>query len=68
MKKADDNTIMEFGSYIGKELANVPASYLIWCHKNIFPRDYTYSHNKHIFEYIQDNLEDLKEEAKRDSQ
>jgi len=63
--KADDNTIMTFGQYEGKELANVPASYLIWCNKNIFPKDYTYATNKEIFEYIEENLEDLKAEAKQ---
>ncbi len=27
----DDNSIMPFGKFKGQKMANVPASYLLWC-------------------------------------
>jgi uncharacterized protein (DUF3820 family) len=63
MKEATDETIIPFGLHEGKKLANVPASYLLWCEKNISPKSYVYATNREIFKYIDDNLEDLKQEA-----
>jgi len=54
-----DNSIMPFGKYKGQVLANIPASYLIWIFEN----------NKctpDVAKYINENLDVLKEEIKRD--
>jgi uncharacterized protein (DUF3820 family) len=54
-----DNSIMPFGKYAGQKLANIPASYLIWIFEN----------NKctaEVARYINENLDVLKEEIKRD--
>lgn len=54
----DDNSLMTFGKYKGVKIANVPASYLIYIYEN----GRLYGDLK---EYIEDNLEVLKEEVKR---
>ena len=54
----DENIIMPFGKHKGKKLANVPASYFI------------YLYDKGVFEYgtikmyVEQNLEQLRKEAK----
>ena len=55
-----DDSIMPWGKYKGEKMANVPASYLMWCYNN----------NKcspSVKEYIQDNLDVFKEEIKREN-
>lgn len=54
-----DKSIMPFGKWKGKTLANVPAQYLMWL----------YTENKCYGElkaYIKDNLDALKTELRRD--
>lgn len=51
-----DTSIMPFGKYKGEKLANVPASYLLWLHKE----------NKcfgELKKYIEDNMDGLKQES-----
>jgi uncharacterized protein (DUF3820 family) len=53
-----DESIMQFGKFKGEKLANVPASYLIWLHKE----------NKafgDLKKYIDENLQVLEAELKR---
>jgi uncharacterized protein (DUF3820 family) len=55
----DDNSLMPFGAHKGKKLANVPAQYLLWLHKE----------NKcfgEIKKYIEENIDGLKLEYKGD--
>ena len=50
-----DSSIMPFGAHKGKRLIDVPAQYLLWLYEN----------NKcvgHLKNYIQDNLDVLKQE------
>lgn len=52
-----DNDRMPFGKYKNEKMANVPASYLMWL----------YNENKcskEVRDYIEDNLDVLKEEIK----
>ncbi len=51
-----DNSAFPFGKYQGQKLANVPASYLLWCYHNIKKLDMG------LKEYIRDNMEALKNE------
>ena len=51
---------MPFGKYKGTEMANIPASYLIWIYEN----------NKcslEVIKYVRDNLDVLTEEVKREN-
>ena len=53
-----DKTLMPFGEHKGKALANVPASYLLWCLdeiKNLSPP---------LKVYIEENKDGLTKEAK----
>lgn len=52
-----DSTLMPFGKYDGVKLANVPASYLLWLHRSGCS-------DPKLKVYIEENLEDLEEEAK----
>ena len=52
-----DESIMPFGKYQGKKMANVPAHYLIWLYDNN-------KCNKEVRTYIVDNLDVLKVEIK----
>lgn len=57
-KVLSDESLMPFGQYKGKEMANVPASYLIWIYDN----------NKctpEVANYIEDNMDALKLEIKQ---
>lgn len=57
-KVLSDESLMPFGQYKGKEMANVPASYLIWIYDN----------NKctpDVANYIEDNMDALKAEIKK---
>ena len=57
-KNMDDNSIMFFGVHKGKKLANVPAQYLLWLHKE----------NKcfgELKKYIENNIDGLKQETLR---
>lgn len=52
----NDNSIMPFGKHQGEKLANVPAAYLIWLHKEgkCFGE---------LKKYIEENMDVLKEEV-----
>ena len=57
MNKLTDNSTMWWGIHKGKKMANVPASYLLWCFDN----------NKcspDVAKYVSENYEDLKQEAR----
>ena len=51
---------MPFWKYKGGKMANVPASYLMWLYNEN-------KCNKEVRDYIEDNLEVLKEEIKNSS-
>ena len=53
-----DDSPMPFGKYKGDKMANVPASYLMWLYDEN-------KCNKEVRDYIEDNLDVLKEEIKR---
>lgn len=55
-----DNSPMPFGKYKNEKMVNVPASYLMWLYdeKKCTPE---------VREYIEDNLDVLKEEIKRNN-
>ena len=53
-----DNSSMPYGKYKGEKMANVPASYLLWCYTN---GKCSYDVSK----YVQENYDTLNEEAKR---
>lgn len=58
--KLNDESLMPFGKYKGEKMANVPASYLMWIYDN----------NKcsaEVKEYINDNMDVLKQEIKNES-
>lgn len=57
-----DESLMPFGKYKGKAMANVPAYYLLWVWENVNPlRD-------PLKTYIETNLDVIKEEVKRSQQ
>lgn len=60
MEKLTDESIMPFGKYKGKALANVPAKDLIWYYENL-----SYLNGTPLETYIEENLEVLKAEVKR---
>jgi uncharacterized protein (DUF3820 family) len=61
VKSFTDQHVMSFGLHSGKKLANVPADYLLYAYHNF----------KYMPEglklYIEDNMEDLKSEAKKNN-
>lgn len=58
--KLTDESLMPFGKYKGEKMANVPASYLIWLYDEN-------KCNRNVREYIEDNLDVIQEEIKRNS-
>lgn len=54
----NDDSPMPFGKYKDEKMANVPASYLMWLYNEN-------KCNKEVRDYIEDNLDVLKEEIKR---
>jgi uncharacterized protein (DUF3820 family) len=56
----DDNSKMPFGKYQNEKLANVPASYLLWLHKE----RKCYGELK---KYIEDNMDVLKSEVENET-
>ena len=53
-----DQSLMPFGKYKGKALANVPAHYLMWLWENTDLRD-------PLKTYIYNNLDVIKDEIKK---
>lgn len=60
MQKFTDKTLMPFGAHKGIALANVPAGYLLWAYDNL-------TLSEPLKEYIKENLQALKQEAKQSS-
>lgn len=63
MAKLTDESVLYFGEkHYGKKLANVPADYLIYIYENYktIPQN--------LRDYIEENLDDLKEEQKQEKQ
>ena len=58
--KLTDESLMPLGKYKGEKMANVPASYLIWLYDEN-------KCNRNVREYIEDNLDVIQEEIKRNS-
>lgn len=56
-----DKSEMPYGIHKGKTMANVPAKYLIWLYDN-------QKCNGQVKAYIEDNIEVLREEIKREQQ
>lgn len=52
-----DNDTISFGKYKGKKLIDIPADYFLFLHSNK-------SASQDILDYIEDNLDALKEESK----
>jgi uncharacterized protein (DUF3820 family) len=52
-----DDSTMPFGKYQGEKMANVSASYLMWLYNEN-------KCNKEVRDYIEDNLDVLKQENK----
>jgi len=59
--KFDDNSIMFFGRHVGKELANVPAQYLLWWLGMQGDRQ-LYGTSARLKEYILENMDVLMKE------
>lgn len=59
MEKMTDESIMPYGKYKGKKMANVPASYLMWMHREgkLF---------QSIQEYVTENLDVLEKQEKEE--
>ena len=61
MAKLNDKDLISFGIHKGKPLISVPASYLLWCYdNNKCPKD--------LRAYIEDNMNVLKDEIRREEQ
>lgn len=56
--KYTDETVITFGVHKGKKLANVPADYLLFLHREG-------KCSAQLKEYIDDNMEVLKKEGKK---
>jgi len=54
-----DDSQMPFGKFQGQKMINVPGAYLLWIRDNMKRSSGT----KHVFDYIDDNLEILKKEC-----
>lgn len=61
MAQITDDSEMPFGKYKGQRLADVPDSYLLWLYERGIG-------NGPLKQYIEENLDAIKENAKRDSQ
>jgi len=51
----DDNSIMPYGKYKGKKMANVPPEYLLWLYENDKCQNY-------VKNYIIENLDVIKQQ------
>lgn len=64
-----DTDIMQFGAHKGKELQDVPASWLLWLHSQIETskeeKKFISSDNQKLFDYIEDNMQVLQQELKK---
>ncbi len=58
MTKLTDESLMPFGKYKGKKMANVPAYYLLYIYDGGLMAG-------PVYDYIQDNIDALKQEIKK---
>jgi len=58
--KYTDTTLMPFGKYKGKELQDIPASYLLWLYNEGL-------NHLQLKEYIEDNMEVLEKEIEENA-
>lgn len=56
-----DDSLMPYGKYKGTKMANVPASYLMWLYDND-------KCDEPVKQYIEDNMDVLQIEIKRENQ
>lgn len=54
----NDDSLMPYGVHKGEKMANVPATYLMWLYNEN-------KCNKDVRDYIDDNLDVLEKEVKR---
>ena len=54
-----DNSLMPYGKYKGKKMANIPASYLLWMYRN----DKLF---KALEVYVEENMDALEKEEKEE--
>lgn len=59
MEKITDNSLMPYGKYKGKKMANIPASYLLWMYRN----DKLF---KALEVYVEENMDALEKEEKEE--
>lgn len=59
MEKITDNSLMPYGKYKGKKMANIPASYLLWIYRN----DKLF---KALEVYVEENMDALEKEEKEE--
>lgn len=59
MEKITDNSLMPYGKYKGKKMANIPASYLLWMYRN----DKLF---KALEVYVEENMDVLEKEEKEE--
>lgn len=59
MEKITDNSLMPYGKYKGKKMANLPASYLLWMYRN----DKLF---KALEVYVEENMDALEKEEKEE--
>lgn len=66
--KLTDESLMPFGKHKGEKMANVPASYLLWLYDEYtMPNPRFGFIHRDVLAYIEENLDVLKEEMKRNS-
>lgn len=59
MEKITDNSLMPYGKYKGKKMANIQASYLLWMYRN----DKLF---KALEVYVEENMDALEKEEKEE--
>lgn len=59
MEKITDNSLMPYGKYKGKKMANLPASYLLWMYR----KDKLF---KALEVYVEENMDALEKEEKEE--
>lgn len=67
-KKIEDNTIMPFGKFAGREIEFVPASYLLWLNSEIIKKanEFRTLFQRGIVVYCHQNKRVLEKQAKEE--
>lgn len=58
-----DNCPMPFGKHKGIAMANVPATYLEWCKKKLYPNT---QGAREVLSYVQNNWDAIKKELDKE--